>query len=138
LFVGLSFFFCGTGKAKEVPAAIKKGIEAAKKESCKLNVLETPFLHAVLGRSANRGGWTGTVETCSGWNGGREDRFARDSSGGKSERVKKSMARIIRQVVKADHQTRGTARDKAQVAEMRGIALRQSHVLVAGECSPSR
>ena len=40
----------GTGKAKEVPSAIKKGIEAAKKNLRKINVLETTILHAVLGR----------------------------------------------------------------------------------------
>ena len=40
----------GTGKAKEVPAAIKKGIEAAKKNLRKINVLETTILHMVLGR----------------------------------------------------------------------------------------
>lgn len=40
----------GTGKAKEVPAAIKKGIEAAKKNLRKINVLETTILHPVLGR----------------------------------------------------------------------------------------
>ncbi len=40
----------GTGKAKEVPAAIKKGIEAAKKNLRKINVLETTIMHQVLGR----------------------------------------------------------------------------------------
>jgi small subunit ribosomal protein S5 len=40
----------GTGKAKEVPAAIKKGIEAAKKNLRKINVLETTIKHQVLGR----------------------------------------------------------------------------------------
>src|SRR6202163_990272 len=40
----------GTGKAKEVPAAIKKGIEAAKKNLRRVHVLETTILHAVLGR----------------------------------------------------------------------------------------
>ncbi|HSM77662.1 MAG TPA: 30S ribosomal protein S5 [Bryobacteraceae bacterium] len=40
----------GTGKAKEVPAAIKKGIEAAKKNLRKVHVLETTILHSVLGR----------------------------------------------------------------------------------------
>src|SRR6478735_9322248 len=40
----------GTGKAKEVPAAIKKGIEAAKKNLRKINVLEHTILHPVLGR----------------------------------------------------------------------------------------
>jgi small subunit ribosomal protein S5 len=40
----------GTGKAKEVPSAIKKGIEAAKKNLRKINVLETTIKHMVLGR----------------------------------------------------------------------------------------
>src|SRR5882724_13098372 len=40
----------GTGKAKEVPSAIKKGIEAAKKNLRKINVLETTIKHQVLGR----------------------------------------------------------------------------------------
>ena len=40
----------GTGKAKEVPSAIKKGIESAKKNLRKINVLETTIKHQVLGR----------------------------------------------------------------------------------------
>src|ERR1700684_3624291 len=40
----------GTGKAKEVPAAIKKGIEAAKKNQRKVNVLATTIQHTVIGK----------------------------------------------------------------------------------------
>ena len=40
----------GTGKAREVPLAIKKGVEAAKKNLRKINVLETTIKHQVLGR----------------------------------------------------------------------------------------
>src|SRR6187551_3950396 len=40
----------GTGKAKEVPAAIKKGIEAAKKNLRRVNVLEHTIQHVVLGK----------------------------------------------------------------------------------------
>lgn len=40
----------GTGKAKEVPSAIKKGIEAAKKNLRKVHVLDTTIRHPVLGR----------------------------------------------------------------------------------------
>ena len=39
----------GTGKAKEVPAAIKKGIEAAKKNLRRIHVLATTIQHPVLG-----------------------------------------------------------------------------------------
>ncbi len=38
------------GKAKEVPSAIKKGIEAAKKNLRKVHVLDTTIKHQVLGR----------------------------------------------------------------------------------------
>jgi small subunit ribosomal protein S5 len=40
----------GTGKAKEVPAAIKKGIEAAKKNLRRISVLEHTIQHVVLGK----------------------------------------------------------------------------------------
>src|SRR5512137_673713 len=39
----------GVGKAKEVPSAIRKGIEAAKKGLRKVHVLETTIPHQVLG-----------------------------------------------------------------------------------------
>jgi small subunit ribosomal protein S5 len=40
----------GTGKAREVPAAIKKGIESAKKNLRKVHVLATTISHKVEGR----------------------------------------------------------------------------------------
>jgi small subunit ribosomal protein S5 len=40
----------GSGKAKEVPQAIRKGIEAAKKNLMRINLTQTSVPHAVLGR----------------------------------------------------------------------------------------
>jgi len=40
----------GSGKAKEVPQAIRKGIEAAKKKLIKINITQTSIPHLVLGR----------------------------------------------------------------------------------------
>ena len=39
----------GSGKAKEVPQAIRKGIEAAKKNLIKVNLTQTTIPHQVLG-----------------------------------------------------------------------------------------
>src|SRR5215813_10573349 len=39
----------GVGKAKEVPSAIRKGIESAKKNLHRVNVLDTTIPHQVLG-----------------------------------------------------------------------------------------
>jgi small subunit ribosomal protein S5 len=40
----------GSGKAKEVPQAIRKGIESAKKNLFKINLTQTTIPHTVLGR----------------------------------------------------------------------------------------
>src|ERR1700693_6645831 len=40
----------GVGKAKEVPSAIRKGIEAAKKNLRKINLLENTIPHQGVGR----------------------------------------------------------------------------------------
>ena len=40
----------GSGKAKEVPAAIRKAMEAAKKRLIKVNLTQTTIPHQVLGR----------------------------------------------------------------------------------------
>src|SRR2546427_11302341 len=46
----------GSGKAKEVPQAIRKGIESAKKNLGRVNVTQTPIPHTVMGRF-----WSGMV-----------------------------------------------------------------------------
>jgi small subunit ribosomal protein S5 len=40
----------GSGKAKEVPQAIRKGIKSAKKNLIKVNLTQTSIAHLVLGR----------------------------------------------------------------------------------------
>jgi small subunit ribosomal protein S5 len=40
----------GSGKAREVPMAIRKAIEAAKKSIVRVNITETSIPHSVLGR----------------------------------------------------------------------------------------
>jgi small subunit ribosomal protein S5 len=40
---------CGTGKAAEIPDAIRKGIEDAKKNLVKVNMLDTSIPHEIIG-----------------------------------------------------------------------------------------
>jgi small subunit ribosomal protein S5 len=47
---GLGHVGYGSGKAREVPMAIRKGIEAAKKSLVRVNLSSTSIPHAVLGR----------------------------------------------------------------------------------------
>src|SRR6267378_150304 len=94
----------GTGKAKEVPAAIKKGIEAAKKNLRKINVLETTILHAVLGRFGS-----GLV------------RAVIQAVGIPNVLTKSIGSHNPHNVVKATINALEQLRDKAQVAEMRGL-----------------
>src|SRR5438093_12599417 len=40
----------GYGKAKEVPAAIQKGVEEAKKNMCRVRIMGTTIPHEVIGQ----------------------------------------------------------------------------------------
>ena len=75
----------GSGKAKEVPQAIRKGIESAKKNLIKVNLTQTSIPHLVLGRyrfrqSAAQAG-AGRHRCDRGWRSARGHDF-----GGRAER----------------------------------------------------
>ena len=61
----------GSGKAKEVPQAIRKGIESAKKNLVRVNLTHTSIPHAVLGRFGS-----GMVLLKPGWERGYDGRPA--------------------------------------------------------------
>ena len=48
----------GTGKAREVPLAIKKGVEAAKKNLIRVPLIENTLPHQLIGRSLISGRWS--------------------------------------------------------------------------------
>ena len=112
----------GTGKAKEVPAAIKKGIEAAKKNLRQINLLETTISHQVLGKfgaglvllkPAPQG--TGVIA-------GGPVRAAITSVGIPNVLTKSIGSHNPHNVVKATIDALEQLRDRAAVAEMRGLA----------------
>ena len=112
----------GTGKAKEVPAAIKKGIEAAKKNLRRIHLLETTIAHVVLGKfgaglvllkPAPQG--TGVIA-------GGPVRAVITAVGIPNVLTKSIGSHNPHNVVKATIDALEQLRDRAAVAEMRGLA----------------
>jgi small subunit ribosomal protein S5 len=113
----------GTGKAKEVPAAIKKGIESAKKNLRRVNVLETTIQHPVLGvfgagrvllKPAPQG--TGVIA-------GGPVRAVIQAVGIPNVLTKSIGSHNPHNVVKATIRALEQLRDKQATAELRGVGL---------------
>jgi len=113
----------GTGKAKEVPAAIKKGIEAAKKNLRKINVLETTILHTVHGRFGAGLVMLKPAPEGTGVIAGGPVRAVIQAVGITNVLTKSIGSHNPHNVVKATINALEQLRDKAQVADMRGLAL---------------
>lgn len=113
----------GTGKAKEVPSAIKKGIEAAKKNLRKINVLETTILHAVLGRFGSGLVLLKPAPPGTGVIAGGPVRAVIQAVGIPNVLTKSIGSHNPHNVVKATIVALEQLRDKAAVAEMRGLTV---------------
>src|SRR5271170_792533 len=113
----------GTGKAKEVPAAIKKGIEAAKKNLRKINVLETTILHAVVGRFGAGAVLLKPAPAGTGVIAGGPVRAVVQAAGIPNVLTKSLGSHNPHNVVKATIDALEQLRDRAEVAELRGIAI---------------
>ena len=112
----------GTGKAKEVPAAIKKGIEAAKKNLRKINVLESTILHPVLGKFGSGEVLLKPARAGTGVIAGGPVRAVIQAVGIPNVLTKSIGSHNPHNVVKATINALEQLRDKAAVAEMRGLA----------------
>src|SRR3954467_11703090 len=113
----------GTGKAKEVPAAIKKGIEAAKKNLRKINVLETTILHAVLGRFGSGLVMLKPAPAGTGVIAGGPVRAVIQAVGIPNVLTKSIGSHNPHNVVKATIDALEQLRDRQATADMRGVAL---------------
>src|SRR6266481_6391139 len=113
----------GTGKAKEVPTAIKKGIEAAKKNLRKIQVLETTILHPVLGRFGSGLVLLKPAPAGTGVIAGGPVRAVIQACGIPNVLTKSIGSHNPHNVVKATINALEQLRDKAAVAEMRGVAV---------------
>ena len=113
----------GTGKAKEVPAAIKKGIEAAKKNLRKIHVLNTTISHVVLGRFGSGQLLLKPASEGTGVIAGGPVRAVIQAVGIPNVLTKSIGSHNPHNVVKATIDALEQLRDKTAVADMRGIPV---------------
>ena len=113
----------GVGKAKEVPSAIRKGIEAAKKGLRKVNVLEGTIAHKVLGQYASSQVLLKPAPAGTGVIAGGAVRAVITACGIPNVLTKSIGRRNPHNVVKATIVALELLRDRNAVAEMRGLAV---------------
>jgi small subunit ribosomal protein S5 len=112
----------GNGKAKEVPAAIKKGIEAAKKNLRKVHVLATTIQHPVLGIFGSGRVLLKPAPEGTGVIAGGPVRAVIQAVGIPNVLTKSIGSHNPHNVVKATIDALEKLRDRAEIAELRGLA----------------
>ncbi|MBI5087177.1 MAG: 30S ribosomal protein S5 [Acidobacteria bacterium] len=113
----------GTGKAKEVPAAIKKGIEAAKKNLRQVNTLGSSIPHMVVGKFGAGAVLLKPAPEGTGVIAGGPVRAVIQAAGISNVLTKSLGTHNPHNVVKATIDALDQLRDKAAVAELRGLAV---------------
>ena len=113
----------GTGKAKEVPAAIKNGIEAAKKNLRRVNVLETTIQHVVLGKFGSGQVLLKPAPAGTGVIAGGPVRAVIQAVGIPNVLTKSIGSHNPHNVVKATIDALEQLRDRKTISDMRGVEL---------------
>src|SRR4051812_36960711 len=113
----------GVGKAKEVPSAIRKGIEAAKKNLRRIHCLETTIPHQVLGVFASSQVLLKPAPAGTGVIAGGAVRAVITACGVANVLTKSIGRRNPHNVVKATIVALESLRDRNVIAEMRGVAV---------------
>ncbi len=115
----------GSGKAKEVPQAIRKGIESAKKNLVKVNLTQTTIPHAVLGRFGSGMVLLKPAPEGTGVIAGGAVRAVMTSAGVQNVLTKSLGTANPHNVIKATFAALRQLRDKNEVAAMRGKAAQE-------------
>jgi small subunit ribosomal protein S5 len=113
----------GSGKAKEVPSAIRKGIEAAKKNLFKVHTLDTTIPHRVLGRFGSGQVLLKPAPQGTGIIAGGPVRAVIQAAGIQNVLTKSIGTTNPHNVVKATFDALLQLRDKQAVATMRGLEI---------------
>jgi small subunit ribosomal protein S5 len=112
----------GSGKAKEVPQAIRKGIEAAKKNLVKINLTQTSIPHQVLGHYGAGQVMLKPAPEGTGVIAGGTVRAVMTSAGVQNVLTKSIGTKNPHNVIKATFDALAQLRSKADVATLRGKA----------------
>jgi small subunit ribosomal protein S5 len=115
----------GTGKAREVPSAIKKGIESAKRNLRKVNVHEATILHNVLGVFGAGRVLLKPAPAGTGIIAGAPVRAVMEAAGIPNVMTKSIGSHNPHNVIRATIDALEQLRDKNQVAELRGVPVGQ-------------
>src|SRR5438045_5085554 len=115
----------GSGKAKEVPQAIRKGIESAKKNLIKVNLTQTTVPHAVLGRFGSGHVLLKPAPEGTGVIAGGAVRAVMTSAGVQNVLTKSLGTANPHNVIKATFDALGKLRHRELVASMRGKAAEE-------------
>jgi small subunit ribosomal protein S5 len=113
----------GVGKAKEVPSAIRKGIEAAKKNLRKIHLLEHTIPHQVLGKFGAGLVLLKPAQDGTGVIAGGPVRAVVQACGIPNVLTKSIGSHNPHNVVKATINALEQLRDKHAVADMRGLTM---------------
>ena len=115
----------GSGKAKEVPQAIRKGIEAAKKNLHKVNLTDTTIPHQVLGRFGAGQVMLKPAAEGTGVIAGKTVRAVMTAAGVQNVLTKSLGTANPHNVIKATFDALIQLRNKAEVAALRGKAVEE-------------
>ena len=115
----------GSGKAKEVPQAIRKGIEAAKKNLHRVNLTATSIPHQVLGRFGSGHVLLKPAPEGTGVIAGGAVRAVMTSAGVQNVLTKSLGTANPHNVIKATFDALAQLRDKAAVAALRGKSVEE-------------
>lgn len=113
----------GVGKAREVPSAIRKGIEAAKKNLRKIHTLEFTIPHRVLGTFGSSNVLLKPAPAGTGVIAGGAVRAVIQAVGIPNVLTKSIGRRNPHNVVRATIVALESLRDKREVADRRGLAV---------------
>jgi small subunit ribosomal protein S5 len=117
----------GTGKAREVPAAIKKGIESARRNLRKVHVFDHTIRHAVLGRFGSGQVLLKPAPAGTGVIAGGPVRAVMQAAGIPNVLTKSIGSHNPHNVIRATFAALNQLRDRQEMAELRGVPVEKIH-----------